>query len=136
MSTVSRATKRAKNVANRPLETLDDLGDQMSFYMRALAWAPRTIRRSSKEVLRLLAEVSFGSGSLALIGGTVGVMVGLTLFTGVLVGLQGFSALDSIGTSAFTGFLTSFFNTREIAPLVAGIALAATVGGLATSVSR
>ena len=52
-------------------------------------------------MLRLLAEVSFGSGSLAVIGGTVGVMVGLTLFTGVLVGLQGYSALNSIGTSAF-----------------------------------
>ncbi|MFC4001587.1 MlaE family ABC transporter permease [Prauserella oleivorans] len=121
-------SQNAKKIANRPLETLDGLGDQMSFYLRALAWAPRTIRRYSKEVLRLLAEVSFGSGSLAVIGGTVGVMVGLTLFTGVLVGLQGFSALNSIGTSAFTGFLTSFFNTREIAPLVAGLALSATVG--------
>ncbi|MBB3049183.1 phospholipid/cholesterol/gamma-HCH transport system permease protein [Prauserella isguenensis] len=125
---MASVTQRAKKIANRPLETLDDLGDQMSFYLRALAWAPRTIRRYLKEVLRLLAEVSFGSGSLAMIGGTVGVMVGLTLFTGVLVGLQGFSALDSIGTSAFTGFLTSFFNTREIAPLVAGLALSATVG--------
>ncbi|MBK1784066.1 MlaE family ABC transporter permease [Prauserella cavernicola] len=121
-------SQNAKKLANRPLETLDTLGDQMSFYLRALAWAPRTIRRYTKEVLRLLAEVSFGSGSLAVIGGTVGVMVGLTLFTGVLVGLQGFSALNSIGTSAFTGFLTSFFNTREIAPLVAGLALSATVG--------
>ncbi|WP_199434446.1 MlaE family ABC transporter permease [Qaidamihabitans albus] len=121
-------TQNAKKIANRPLETLDVLGDQMSFYLRALAWAPRTIRRYSKEVLRLLAEVSFGSGSLAVIGGTVGVMIGLTLFTGVLVGLQGFSALNSIGTSAFTGFLTAFFNTREIAPLVAGLALSATVG--------
>ncbi|ASR34067.1 ABC transporter permease [Prauserella marina] len=120
--------KNAKKIANRPLETLDVLGDQMSFYLRAIAWVPRTIRRYTREVLRLLAEVSFGSGSLAVIGGTVGVMVGLTLFTGVLVGLQGFSALNSIGTSAFTGFLTSFFNTREIAPLVAGLALSATVG--------
>src|SRR5437763_11913317 len=118
----------AKRVANRPLQTLDNLGDEMSFYARALAWTPRTIRRYTKEVLRLLAEVSFGSGSLAVIGGTVGVMVGLTLFTGVLVGLQGYSALNSIGTSAFTGFLTAFFNTREIAPLVAGLALSATVG--------
>ncbi|WP_298179022.1 ABC transporter permease [Saccharomonospora sp.] len=125
---MARLLQNAKNLANRPLKTLDMLGDQMSFYLRALAWAPRAIRRYSKEVLRLLAEVSFGSGSLAVIGGTVGVMVGLTLFTGVLVGLQGFSALDSIGTSAFTGFLTSFFNTREIAPLVAGLALSATVG--------
>jgi phospholipid/cholesterol/gamma-HCH transport system permease protein len=118
----------AKRIANRPLETLDNLGDQMSFYARALAWTPRTLRRYTKEVLRLLAEVSFGSGSLAVIGGTVGVMVGLTLFTGVLVGLQGYSALNSIGTSAFTGFLTAYFNTREIAPLVAGLALSATVG--------
>ena len=118
----------AKRVASRPLQTLDQLGDQMSFYGRALLWTPRTLRRYTKEVLRLLAEVSFGSGSLAVIGGTVGVMVGLTLFTGVLVGLQGYSALNSIGTSAFTGFLTAFFNTREIAPLVAGLALSATVG--------
>ncbi|EHK87960.1 MlaE family ABC transporter permease [Saccharomonospora azurea] len=125
---MARLTQNAKNFLNRPLTTLDLLGDQMSFYLRALAWAPRAVRRYSREVLRLLAEVSFGSGSLAVIGGTVGVMVGLTLFTGVLVGLQGFSALDSIGTSAFTGFLTSFFNTREIAPLVAGLALSATVG--------
>ncbi|RJQ79140.1 MlaE family ABC transporter permease [Amycolatopsis panacis] len=118
----------AKRMAHRPLETLDALGDQMSFYGRALLWIPRTLRRYLREVLRLLAEVSFGSGSLAVIGGTVGVMVGLTLFTGVLVGIQGFSALNSIGTSAFTGFLTAFFNTREIAPLVAGLALSATVG--------
>ena len=118
----------AKRIANRPLQTLDTLGDLMSFYGRALLWTPRTLRRYMKEVLRLLAEVSFGSGSLAVIGGTVGVMVGLTLFTGVLVGLQGYSALNSIGTSAFTGFLTAFFNTREIAPLVAGLALSATVG--------
>jgi phospholipid/cholesterol/gamma-HCH transport system permease protein len=125
---MSSFTQSAKRIAHRPLETLDTLGDQMSFYIRALAWAPRAIRRYTKEILRLLAEVSFGSGSLALIGGTVGVMVGLTLFTGVLVGLQGYSALNSIGTSAFTGFLTAFFNTREIAPLVAGLGLSATVG--------
>jgi phospholipid/cholesterol/gamma-HCH transport system permease protein len=125
---MSSFTQGAKRIAHRPVDTLDTLGDQMSFYIRALAWTPRALRRYTKEIMRLLAEVSFGSGSLALIGGTVGVMVGLTLFTGVLVGLQGYSALNSIGTSAFTGFLTAFFNTREIAPLVAGLGLSATVG--------
>jgi phospholipid/cholesterol/gamma-HCH transport system permease protein len=125
---MSSFTQAAKRIAHSPLDTLDTLGDQMSFYLRALAWTPRALRRYTKEIMRLLAEVSFGSGSLALIGGTVGVMVGLTLFTGVLVGLQGYSALNSIGTSAFTGFLTAFFNTREIAPLVAGLGLSATVG--------
>ncbi|MEB3368703.1 MlaE family ABC transporter permease [Saccharopolyspora mangrovi] len=121
-------SQRAKRAARRPVEVLDDLGDQMSFYIRSLAWIPRAITRYAKETLRLLAEVSFGSGALAVIGGTVGVMIGLTLFTGTVVGLQGFAALDQLGTSAFAGFISAYFNTREIAPLVAGLALSATVG--------
>jgi phospholipid/cholesterol/gamma-HCH transport system permease protein len=107
---------------------LDSLGDQLSFYLRALAWIPRTLRRYLKETLRILAEVSFGSGALAVIGGTIGVMVGMTAFTGTVVGLQGYSALNQVGTSALAGFISAYFNTREIAPLVAGIALSATVG--------
>jgi phospholipid/cholesterol/gamma-HCH transport system permease protein len=110
------------------LSWLDLLGDQLLFYARALASIPRAIRRYWREVLRLLAEVSFGSGALALIGGTVGVMIGMTLFTGTVVGLQGYAALNQIGASAFTGFVSAYFNTREIAPLVAGLALSATVG--------
>jgi phospholipid/cholesterol/gamma-HCH transport system permease protein len=110
------------------LSWLDLLGDQLLFYTRALIWTPRAVRRYSREVLRLLAEVSFGSGALALVGGTVGVMIGMTLFTGTVVGLQGYAALNQIGASAFTGFVSAYFNTREIAPLVAGLALSATVG--------
>ena len=63
-----------------------------------------------------------------MIGGTVGVMIGMTLATGTVVGLQGYSAMNEIGTTAFTGFISAYFNTREIAPLVAGLALSATVG--------
>jgi phospholipid/cholesterol/gamma-HCH transport system permease protein len=121
-------TERARRVANRPLQTLDGFGDQMSFYIRTIAWVPRALRRYLKEILRLLAEVSFGSGALAVIGGTIGVMVGMTIFTGVVVGLQGYTALSQLGTAAFTGFISAYFNTREIAPLVAGLALSATVG--------
>lgn len=125
MATISQ---RARRIARRPLLVLDDLGDQMSFYVRALAWIPKSLTRYFREVLRLLAEVSFGSGALAVIGGTVGVMIGLTLFTGVVVGLQGYAALNQLGTAAFSGFISAYFNTREIAPLVAGLALSATVG--------
>jgi phospholipid/cholesterol/gamma-HCH transport system permease protein len=107
---------RLKDGADRSLSSLDML------------WLPRAVRRYLKEVLRLLAEVSFGSGALGLIGGTVGVMIGLTIFTGTVVGLQGYAALNQIGASAFTGFISAYFNTREIAPLVAGLALSATVG--------
>ena len=63
-----------------------------------------------------------------MIGGTVGVITAMCFFTGTEVGLQGYAALNQIGTAAFSGFVSAYFNTREIAPLVAGIALAATVG--------
>jgi len=36
--------------------------------------------------------------------------------------------LSQVGVSKFTAFISAYFNTREVAPLVASIALAATVG--------
>ncbi|MFI6028354.1 MlaE family ABC transporter permease [Amycolatopsis magusensis] len=112
----------------RPGAFLEGFGAQLSFYARAIAWMPRTLRRYSRETLRLLTEVSFGTGALAVIGGTLGVMIGMTLFTGLIVGLQGYSALNQLGTAALTGFISAYFNTREVAPLSAGLALSATVG--------
>ncbi|GAA4427367.1 ABC transporter permease [Actinokineospora soli] len=119
---------RARAALGKPGNALERLGDQLNFYFRALAWVPFTITRYFREVTRLLAEVSFGSGALAVIGGTIGVMLGISVFTGTVVGLQGFAALDQIGTSALAGFLSAYFNTREISPLVAGLALSSTVG--------
>ncbi len=116
------------DLAGRPVQALDSLGEQMRFYVRSLAWSPRTLRRYKKEILRLLAEVSLGSGALAVIAGTVGVIAFLAFFTGSQVGLQGYSSLNQLGTGALTGFVSAYLNTREIAPLVAGLALAATVG--------
>ncbi|RVW01122.1 MlaE family ABC transporter permease [Rhodococcus xishaensis] len=123
-----QALTRVRGVVRKPLDVLDTAGEQMSFYVRAIAWTPRTLRRYSKEVLRLLAEVTFGSGALAVIGGTIGVIVMMSGFTGVVVGLQGFAALDQIGSSVLTGFLSAYVNTRELAPVVAALALSATVG--------
>jgi phospholipid/cholesterol/gamma-HCH transport system permease protein len=119
---------RARRMANAPLNALEELGDQLSLYARAIAWTPRTVRRYRGEIGRLLAEVSFGSGALIVILGTAGVMLSLSLFVGSLVGLQGFRALDSLGVEALTGFITAYFNTRDIAPLVAAAALTATLG--------
>jgi phospholipid/cholesterol/gamma-HCH transport system permease protein len=115
-------------IARRPLTALDSLGEQLSVYLRAIVAIPRAVRRHRREVLKLLADVSFGGGALAVAGGTVGVIAFLCFFTGTEVGLQGYAALNQLGTSAFTGFISAYFNTREIAPLVAGLALSATVG--------
>jgi phospholipid/cholesterol/gamma-HCH transport system permease protein len=118
----------ARRVSGGLLGLLDDLGAQLSFYARSLGWTYRVALRYKKEVVRLLAEVSLGSGALALVGGTIGVIAFLTFFTGTEVGLQGYAALNQLGTANFTAFLSAYFNTREIAPLVAGLALSATVG--------
>jgi phospholipid/cholesterol/gamma-HCH transport system permease protein len=121
-------TMALKDVYAKPLASLDDLGGQLAFHLAVLRSVPRSVTRYPREILRILAEVTLGSGALAVIGGTVGVIIGMTFFTGAQVGLSGYAALDQLGTAAFSGFVSAYFNTREIAPLVAGIALAATVG--------
>ena len=117
-----------RSVYQRPLASLDSLGAQLAFYLRVLRAVPRSLVRYPREIMRILAEVTLGSGALAVIGGTVGVILGMTFFTGAQVGLSGYASLNQLGTAAFSGFISAYFNTREIAPLVAGIALAATVG--------
>jgi phospholipid/cholesterol/gamma-HCH transport system permease protein len=120
--------ERALRAAARPFDGLEALGRQLYFYGRVPLTAPWAVTRYFKEVLRLLTEVSFGTGALTIIGGTLGVMIGMTMFTGTIVGLQGYAALNQMGTSALTGFIAAYFDTREVAPLSAGLALSATVG--------
>jgi len=88
---------------DRPARFLDDLGAELAFFIKALAWTPRTIRRYKLEILRILAEVTLGSGALAVIGGTVGVITAMCFSTGPEVGLQGHAALNQLGTAAFSG---------------------------------
>nr|WP_244931814.1 ABC transporter permease [Nocardioides sp. W7] len=119
---------RVGRIFSRPIDKLSKLGADMRFYVNVLLHIPSTLRHYPKEVMRLLSEVSFGSGALAVIGGTIGVMLGLTLSVGFVVGMQGYAALDQIGASALNGFISAYFNTREVAPMVAALALSATVG--------
>jgi len=108
--------------------TLETWGDQLLFYVKALAWTPRVLVSYRKETAIILAEVVFGVGALSVIAGTVGVIAFLAFFAGTEVGLQGYASLSQIGVAKFTAFISAYFNTREVAPLVAAIALAATVG--------
>lgn len=119
---------RLRSMVRGPIQSFDSLGDQLAFHLRAIRWIPQTLVHYRKEVLRLIAEVTFGVGVLAVLGGTIGVIVMMSGFTGVVVGLQGYAALDQIGSSVLTGFLSAYVNTREVAPLVAALALSATVG--------
>ena len=124
----SRRVPALAALVRSPAQGLRDLGDQLGFHAAAYRAVPRTVRSYPKEIIRLLAEVSLGSGALALIGGTVLVIGFLTAASGIEVGLQAYTSFDNIGVSALSGFFSAYFNTREVAPIIAGIALTATVG--------
>lgn len=111
-----------------PVRGLTAVGQQTAFYISAYRRALFTARRYPREVLRLLAETSFGSGALAAIGGTVVIVAFLTGFAGIELGLQGYTELANLGVEALSGFVSAYINTRLAAPVVAGIALVATVG--------
>jgi phospholipid/cholesterol/gamma-HCH transport system permease protein len=109
-------------------EVLSDLGDQVQFYGSSLVGIPKAMTRYRREVLRLLAEVALGRGALVLVAGTLGIIVFEVLAVGSVVGLVGYQGLKQVGIQPYVGFLSAYFNTREVAPLIAANALVATVG--------
>ena len=85
------------------------------------------------EMLRIIAQMGLGAGALVVIGGTVAIVGFLTVTTGALVAVQGYTDFSEIGVEALTGFASAFFNVRLIAPATTAIALAATIGAGATA---
>jgi len=117
----------------RPVGFFARIGDQTLFYGKAIAGIPHAAMHYRKEVVRLIAEISMGAGTLAMIGGTVAIVGFLTLAAGGTLAVQGYSSLGNIGVEALTGFLAAFINVRISAPVVAGIGLAATFGAGVTA---
>ena len=104
------------------------LGSFGTFAIAALAAIPATLRLYPREVLRQLKDIAWGSGALVVGGGTVGVMVLLSLSAGTSLGIEGFNGLELVGLAPLTGFVSASANTRELAPLIAALALASQVG--------
>jgi phospholipid/cholesterol/gamma-HCH transport system permease protein len=116
-----------------PIGILSKSGDQTIFAGGAIAAVPYAVGHFRREITRLVAEISMGAGTLAMIGGTVAIVGFLTLASGGTLAVQGYSSLGNIGISALTGFLSAFLNVRIVAPVVAGIGLAATFGAGVTA---
>ena len=121
---VPSAVLRTGRRIGAPFETL---WDQFHFYWEVLrhifsAWKYASV------IGRLVAEVAVGAGALIIGGGMFFVIGSLTFFTGTAVGLEGYVGLDQIGAQAYVGLVSAFANTREITPLVAGVALSAQIG--------
>ena len=110
------------------LNMLAQLGQFATFAWKSLVAIPMTLRLYHNEVLRQLKDIAWGSGALIVGGGTIGIMILLALSAGTSLGIEGFSGLELVGLSPLTGFISASANTRELAPLVAALALGAQVG--------
>ncbi|CAM2924713.1 MlaE family ABC transporter permease [Skermania piniformis] len=133
VAVVSQRYPRLIGRLNRSSRSLDSIGDQALFFARVLGQMPRALVRYPRETVRLIAEISMGTGALAVIGGTVAIVGFLTLFSGGTIAVQGYSSLGNIGVEALTGFFAAFINVRIAAPVIAGIGLAATIGAGSTA---
>ncbi|MBY6351657.1 ABC transporter permease [Rhodococcoides corynebacterioides] len=126
-------TVRVRRRVRRVADGIDRVGEDGLFVLRALVSTVRAVRSYRTETLRVLAEISFGTGVLAAVGGSVAVLGFLTMFAGATVAVQGYDSLGSIGVDALTGFLAAYVNVRVVAPVTAGVGLAATVGAGTTA---
>lgn len=124
MAVQGQQLTRAGRRAGAPFEFV---WDQFRFYGEVLRGLPRAFKYGPV-ILRLITDVSVGAGALVIGGGMFFVIASLSFFTGAVVGLQGYSGLEQIGAQAYVGLIASWANTREITPLIAGVALAAQVG--------
>jgi phospholipid/cholesterol/gamma-HCH transport system permease protein len=110
------------------LTALAQVGDFGTFCARTVASVPVTVNRYHREVLRQLKDIAWGSGALVVGGGTIGVMVLLALSAGTSLGIEGFNGLEIVGLAPLTGFISASANTRELAPIIAALALGSQVG--------
>ncbi|HEY9305497.1 MAG TPA: ABC transporter permease, partial [Mycobacterium sp.] len=132
----SRFPRAAENLNRYGLAAargIDDIGQMAWFGTIAVGHIPHALRNYRKETLRLIAQIGMGTGAMAVIGGTVAIVGFVTLSGSSLVAIQGFASLGNIGVEAFTGFFAALINVRIAAPVVTGIAMAATVGAGATA---
>ena len=132
-SVPSKPYHRLRRVGAGGVDALAVIGTQAQFYGKTLVSIKDAFVNYRTEMVRLIAQMSLSTGTLALIGGTVAVVGFLTLSVGSLVGIQGYNQFASFGTEALTGFASAYFVTRLLAPVIAGIALAATIGAGATA---
>ena len=125
---VSRLTTRAVNVGHRFRAQQSWLGELLLFVVHVVVSIPLVLRHYRKEVWRLLAEVTFGGGVLAVAASTVVVAAFLAAVVGVQLGISGLQGLNIVGLAPLAGLLSAFGNTRELAPLLTAFGLAAQMG--------
>ena len=131
--TPSRLHERVRRPARAVADGYTRLGEQTRFYAQTIRSIGDVFLNYKVELVRLIAQMSLGTGAMVLIGGTVAVVGFLMLAAGALVGEEGYNTLEGVGVEALSGFVAAFINVRLTAPAIAAVALAATIGAGATA---
>ncbi len=125
---VGATRTRVAGVGRGVVDQLVWLGQLFAFVGQIIVTVPAVLTRHRREVWRLIGEVTFSGGILAVAASTVLVSAVLSAVLGVQIGLEGFQGLRIVGLAPLAGFLSAFGNTRELAPLITGFGLAAQMG--------
>lgn len=131
MAAVTRLSRPVRATSRAVGDAFADIGRQLVFYAEVFyEIVTQVILRLKYRnvVFNLVSDITIGAGAMIVGGGMIFVIFSMSFFTGTEVGLQGFKGLEQIGAEAFTGLIGSFANTREVTPLIAGVAFAAQVG--------
>lgn len=109
------------------------IGSQIAFYVKAVGLIRTAATHYKLETLRVIAQMSLGTGMLFAIGGTVVIVAFLVASIGANAALFGHAALGHIGIDALGGFFSAYFSTRVATPLITNVALVATIGAGSTA---
>ncbi|WP_407665561.1 ABC transporter permease [Mycolicibacterium vinylchloridicum] len=129
----STRAPRFRRAVHGLIDGWNRIGVQTQFYGRTIRSTGDALVHYRTEVATQIAQMSLGTGALAVVGGTVVIVAFLTMSAGAIIAVQGYNQLAGVGVEALTGFASAYINVRIIAPLVTGIGLAATIGAGATA---
>ena len=103
---------------HRAITSVQELGDMALFTSRSLVTAPRS-RGLRRRTVRAIYEQGVRCTPVILIVG---------LFTGLVLGLQGYYVLARFGSESLLGTLVSLTLTRELAPVLAALMIVGQAG--------
>ncbi len=123
-----RPVAALRGVWNAILGQVARFGHIGFFFVRTMASIPLALKQYRKEVFRLIGDVTWGNGSIVVGGGTVGVVIILSAFGGMTIGLEAYTNLNLLSVGPLTGAISAFGSTREFGPLLCALGFAAQAG--------
>lgn len=104
------------------------LGFVLAFVWQVLSSIPLTLRHYRSQTMQAITDITWGRGSVIVGGGTAAVMAIMGAAVGASIGIEAWSALDLVALGQLSGLVSAFANTRELAPIAAGVGFAAQAG--------